>query len=154
TFRQDSRVRNPRAETVDSDNQLLWRQNRRRLDGESVRDAALTASGELNRVIGGPMVRIPLEPEVYDLIFTEGEPEGLWPITPDRRDHARRTLYLFRKRNVRLPMLEAFDQPDTLTSCPDRPVSTFAPQALILLNGPLLQEQSQALAGRILSELK
>ena len=35
------------------------------------------------------------------------------------------------------PMLEAFDQPDTLTSCARRGVSTFAPQALILLNGPL-----------------
>src|SRR5262249_17797285 len=63
-----------------------------------------------------------------------------------------RSIYLFAKRNVRLPMLEAFDQPDTLTSCPVRPVSTFAPQALILLNGPFLQEQSKALAGRLLRE--
>ena len=83
------------------------------------------------------MVRVPLEPEVYDLIFTEGEPDGLWPVTPDPRQHTRRSLYLFAKRNVRQPLLEAFDQPDTLTSCPVRPVSTFAPQALILLNGPL-----------------
>ena len=42
--------------------------------------------------------------------------------------------------------MEAFDQPDTLTSCPVRPVSTFAPQALILLNGPFMQEQSKAFA--------
>src|SRR5262249_41115705 len=63
-----------------------------------------------------------------------------------------RSIYLFAKRNVHLPMLEAFDQPDTLTSCPVRAVSTFAPQALILLNGPFLQEQSKALASRLLRE--
>jgi hypothetical protein len=95
---------------------------------------------------------VPLEPEVYALIFTEGEPDGLWPVTPDRRAHDRRSLYLFNKRNVRLPLLEAFDQPDTLTSCPVRPVSTFAPQALILLNGPFMQGQAKALAARLARE--
>ena len=98
------------------------------------------------------MVRVPLEPEVYDLIFTEGEPDGLWPTTPDPRQHVRRSIYLFAKHNVRLPLFEAFDKPDMLTSCPVRPVSTFAPQALILFNGPFLQEQSKALAARLLRE--
>lgn len=98
------------------------------------------------------MVLVPLEPEVYQLIFTEGEPDGLWPVTPDARAHTRRSIYLFAKRNVRLPLLEAFDRPDTLTSCAVRPVSTFAPQALILLNGPLLQEQSKQFAARLLRE--
>jgi hypothetical protein len=97
-------------------------------------------------------VFVPLEKEVYDLIFTEGEPDGLWHVTPDRREHARRSLYLYRKRNVRLPMLEAVDQPDTLTSCSQRAVSTFAPQALILLNGPFLQEQSRKFAERLTRE--
>jgi hypothetical protein len=96
------------------------------------------------------MVRVPLEPEVYELIFSEGEPDGLWPVTPDPREHTRRSVYLFAKRNVRLPLFEAFDQPDTLTSCPVRPVSTFAPQALILMNGPFMQEQSKAFAARLL----
>src|SRR5262249_25296670 len=56
------------------------------------------------------------------------------------------------KRNVRQPMLEAFDQPDTLNPCPVRPVSTFAPQALIMMNGPLAQAQSKAFAARVLNE--
>ena len=43
---------------------------------------------------------MPLEPEVYDLIFTEGEPDGLWPVTPDSKQHTRRSIYLFNKRNV------------------------------------------------------
>jgi hypothetical protein len=126
--------------------------NRRRRDGESLRDAVLAANGRLNCKVGGPPVRVPLESEVYQLIFTEGEPDGLWPVTPDPREHTRRSLYLMAKRNVRLPLFEAFDQPDRLTSCPARPVSTFAPQALILFNGPFLQEESKHLAARLLRE--
>ena len=98
------------------------------------------------------MVRTPLEPDVYALIFSEGEPDGLWPVTPDPRQHTRRSLYLYSKRNLHLPLLEVFDQPDTLSPCPVRAVSTFAPQALVLLNGPFLQRQSKAFAVRVLRE--
>jgi hypothetical protein len=149
---QDSRAVTPEARRRDPDNRLLWRQRPRRLEGEALRDGVLAVAGTLNREQGGPMVRVPLEPAVYDLIFTEAEPDGLWPTTPDPRQHVRRSVYLFAKRNVRLPLFEAFDKPDTLTSCPVRPVSTFAPQALILFNGPFLQEQSKALATRLLRE--
>jgi hypothetical protein len=153
TYRQASRVAtNALAKRVDPENHLLWRMNRRRLEGEALRDAVLAAAGTLNPKLGGPKVLVPLEPEVYNLIFTEGEPDGLWPVTPDPREHDRRSIYLFAKRNVRLPLLEAFDRPDTLTSCPVRPVSTFAPQALILLNGPFLQSQCRQFATRLLRE--
>ena len=147
TYRQASKVRpSIAAVKADPDNTLLWRMNRRRLEAEAVRDAVLAVAGTLNREVGGPSVKVPLEPEVYDLIFTEDEPSGLWPVTPDPKQHTRRSVYLFLKRNVRLPMLEAFDQPDTLNSCAARPVSTFAPQALILMNGPFAREQSRAMA--------
>jgi hypothetical protein len=153
TYCQDSRAADERALRIDPENRLLGRMRRQRLTGEAVRDAVLAASGPLNRQVGGPPVRVPLEPEVYDLIFTEGEPDGLWPVTPDERQHRRRSLYLFAKRNVRLPLLEAFDRPDTLTSCPVRPVSTFAPQALILLNGPFARGQARAFAARVVREV-
>ncbi|MFL5339361.1 MAG: DUF1549 and DUF1553 domain-containing protein [Gemmataceae bacterium] len=149
TYRQASRAP---ASTVDPENQLLARMNRRRKESETLRDSILAVAGTLNRQLGGPPVRVPLEPEVYDLIFTEGEPDGLWNVTPDERQRTRRSVYLFAKRNVRQPLLEAFDQPDTLNSCPVRPVSTFAPQALILMNGPLAQAQSKKLAVRLLRE--
>jgi hypothetical protein len=152
TYRQSSRVANAAATKADTDNRLLWKMNRQRLTAEALRDSVLAATGTLNPRLGGPMVRIPLEPEVYDLIFTEDEPDGLWHADPDPRQHTRRTIYLFAKRNVRQPLLEAFDQPDTLTSCPVRAVSTFAPQALILLNGPFLQGQSRTFALRLLRE--
>jgi hypothetical protein len=153
TYRQGSRLRpDAPARTLDPENRLLSRMNRRRRDGESLRDSVLAVTGTLNPRVGGPSVRIPLEPEIYDLIFTEGEPDNLWPVTPDATEHERRSVYLMAKRNVRLPLFEAFDQPDRITSCPVRPVSTYAPQALILLNGPFLQKQSQVLAVRLIRE--
>ena len=136
----------------DPDNRLLWRANRRRLEGEAIRDAILTAAGTLTRDTCGPSVRVPLEPEVYDLIFTEDEPTNLWKVTADPRQHTRRSLYLFAKRNVRQPLLEAFDQPDALGSCAVRGKSTFAPQALILMNGPLAAEQSKRMAVSLMAE--
>jgi Protein of unknown function (DUF1553)/Protein of unknown function (DUF1549) len=151
TYRQSS-VGTPNA--ADPDNRLLGKQNRKRLDAEAIRDAMLAASGELNRAVGGPGVRVPLEPEVYDLIFTEGEPDGLWTVTKDPKQHVRRSIYLFAKRNVRLPLFEAFDQPDTLTPCVGRNTSTFAPQALILMNGPFARDRSLALATALLTESK
>lgn len=153
TYRQASNVKpSEQARKADPDNRMLWRMNRRRLEGEAIRDCMLAAAGTLTRQIGGPSVRVPLEPEVYDLIFTEGEPDGLWNVTPDPTQHTRRSLYLLAKRNVRLPMLEAFDQPDRLSPCADRAVSTFAPQALIQMNGPFAQQQSRAMSASLLCE--
>lgn len=131
---------------IDHDNRLLSRMNRIRLDAETIRDRMLAVSGSLNRKIGGPSIRIPLEPEVYDLIFTEDEPDQLWRVTADAMQHDRRSIYLYAKRNVRYPMLEAFDQPDGINSCAIRGRSTFAPQALILMNGPFVRTQAQRLS--------
>jgi hypothetical protein len=147
TYMQASNVpASEAAAKIDPENKLLWKMNRRRLEAEAIRDAILATAGSINREVGGPSVKVPLEPEVYDLIFTEDEPSGLWPVTSDTKQHNRRTIYLFVKRNVRIPMLETFDQPDTLNSCAARPVSTFAPQSLILMNGPFAREQSRILS--------
>ncbi|HLN27980.1 MAG TPA: DUF1553 domain-containing protein [Gemmataceae bacterium] len=153
TYQQASRVAESNgAVAADPGNRLLGHMNRRRLEGEILRDHLLATAGTLNLEMAGPKVYVPLEPEVYQLIFTEGEPDGLWPVTPDSRQHTRRSIYLFAKRNLRLPLLEAFDRPDSLSSCPVRPVSTFAPQALILMNGPFAQEQSKGFAARLMKE--
>jgi hypothetical protein len=134
---------------LDPENRLFSRMNRKRFDAEMIRDAALAVAGTLNLEMGGRPVRIPIEPEVYDLIFTEYERDGLWPLNPDPRVRNRRGIYLFNKRSVRLPLLSAFDQPDTITSCPVRPVSTHALQALSMFNSGFMQEVSQALAARL-----
>jgi hypothetical protein len=134
---------------VDSENKLYWRAHRRRLESEMIRDAVLSAAGTLNGRMGGPPVRVPIEQEVYDLIFTEGEPDDLWPLLPDKREHNRRGLYLLNKRTVRLPMMANFDQPDAMTSCPVRPSSTHALQSLSLMNSNFMAEQSRAFSKRL-----
>ncbi len=150
-YRQSSRApADSLGRRLDPENRLLWRMNRQRLEGEALRDSVLAVAGTLNPEVGGPPIRVPLEPEVTQQIFTEEEPDGVWLVTPDRREHTRRSIYLLTRRNLRLPLFEVFDRPDTLTSCPVRPVSTFAPQAFVMLNGPFMHEQSKALATRLL----
>jgi hypothetical protein len=138
--------------TDDPENSLLWRMNRRRMEAEGIRDAMLFASAELNPRAGGPGVLVPIEKEVEDLIFTEAEVVDLWPDDPDPAEHTRRALYLFRKRNVRYPMFDAFDAPDTQSACPQRSVSTHALQALVMLNSDFAAGRARALAGRVLRE--
>ena len=150
-YRQSAVIDPAKAET-DPENRLYWRANRRRLEAETIRDSVLAAAGRLNRAIGGKPVLTPIEPEVYDLIFTEGEPDNLWPVTPDESQHRRRSLYLLNRRTVRLPFLANFDQPDTMTSCAMRPTSTHALQALSLLNSDFMQDQAKAFADRLRTE--
>ena len=148
TYRQSS-APDAAKESIDPQNRLFWRMNRKRLEGEAIRDATLAVAGTLNPELGGRPVRIPIEPEVYDLIFTEYERDGLWPVSPDPNVRNRRGLYLFNKRSVRLPLLAAFDQPDAITSCPVRPVSTHALQSLSLFNSSFMQEVSHSFAVRL-----
>ncbi len=146
---QQAAADDPLKAKVDPDNKLYWRMNRKRLEGEIIRDTVLSASGALNPRLGGKPVRAPIEQEVYDLIFTEGERDGLWLLTPGEFEQHRRSLYLLNKRTVRLPMMTAFDQPDTMTSCPVRPVSTHALQALSLFNSDFMRAESNRFAARL-----
>ncbi len=139
---------------ADPENHLYWRMNRKRMDAEMLRDHILAAAGTLNPAIGGPAVKVPLDPEVYDLLFTEGERDGLWPVDPDPENLRRRSLYLLNKRTVRLPILAAFDQPDAMSSCPARANSIHALQALSLFNSEFAAEQSKAFAARLRRECR
>ena len=151
-YRQASRASTARQAADDPENTLVSRMNRRRLSAEEMRDALLAVTGELNAHAGGPGVLVPIEKEVEDQIFTEAEVVDLWPETPDPAEHRRRSLYLFKKRNVRYPMFDAFDAPDTQSACPQRTVSTHALQALVLFNSGFASDRAKALAGRILRE--
>ncbi len=156
TYRQSSAphpqspIRNPQS--VDPDNKLLWRAHRQRLDSEALRDAMLAVTGTLNEQRGGPSIRVPLEPEVVENVFTEAEPDNLWPVHPDPQQHTRRSLYLLRKRNVKLPMLVAFDTPDLMSVCGARNVSVHSLQALTMMNSDFIQQQSKTLASRLFRE--
>jgi hypothetical protein len=146
-YRQSS-AEDKAKSAIDPENRFYWRMNRKRMEAETLRDSVLAVAGTLNPRLGGRPVRVPIEPEVYDLLFTEGERDGLWPVAPEA-EQSRRSLYLLNKRSLRLPMMMAFDQPDTMTSCPVRPTSTHALQALTLFNSDFMQQQSARFASRL-----
>jgi hypothetical protein len=53
TYRMSSRATNERALELDPGNELLWRQELRRLDAEALHDALLAVAGELSLETGG-----------------------------------------------------------------------------------------------------
>ncbi len=149
TYRQASRSADEAAgRQRDPDNRLLWRANRRRLEAEELRDAMLSVAGALNVKSGGPGVVVPVDRDLVELLYKPGQ----WAVTADAAEHRRRSVYLLAKRNLRLPFMEVFDQPDTQTSCARRESSTHAPQALELTNGKLSNEMAVALAERLARE--
>jgi hypothetical protein len=146
TYRQAA-VAVPSAAAMEKDprNRFLWNYSRRRLQAEEMRDAMLQSAGLLNPQRFGPSVIPPIEAELVNLLYKPDQ----WAVTPDVAQHNRRSVYLFQKRNMRMPFMEVFDSPDTLLSCARRESSTHAPQALELLNGPVTRQVSVALAERL-----
>jgi hypothetical protein len=144
TYRQSS-VAEATAVAADPDNLLFSRQIRRRLDGEAIRDALLFVAGSLNPAMKGPSI-FPELPSELSKLSSKG---AVWPVSPRPADRRRRSLYVFVRRNLRYPFFEVFDRPDTNASCPRRPVTTIAPQALSLLNSTLARESARALAARL-----
>jgi mono/diheme cytochrome c family protein len=141
---QQSCAPNEAAQTTDRGNRLLWRMNRRRLEGEAVRDAVLAVSGTLNRQRGGP----PFE----DFVYIEKYAPVYQYIVADRPELWRRTVYRFTVRSVPNPWLETLDCPNPSIQTPARNRTTTALQALALLNNPFVLQQSQYFADRLRSE--
>lgn len=152
TYRRSSRWNVDHAITrsiidSDPDNELLARFPRRRLEGEVVRDAMLQVSGVLNLDTGGPGVRPPLPPEMLKTLL-----HNQWEPTPDVEQHHRRSVYVFARRNLRLPIFDAFDRPDANASCARRNESTTATQSLLMMNSKLAVDVAERLATRCLAE--
>jgi hypothetical protein len=130
-----------KAIEVDRENKLLWRANRRRLDGESIRDAMLQVAGVLNFTMHGPSARPKLPVGIGERYAWEPDKEAA------KRN--RRSVYVFAKRNMRFPLFEAFDQPDLHQSCARRAVTVTAPQSLAMLNSELSLELAHRWAERL-----
>jgi len=143
TYQQSTAI-SPDARRLDPDNRLFSRMNRLRLEGEIIRDSLLAVSGRLNRARSGTGVFPPVPAEAAQV----------WKASADPRDHVRRSVYVFARRNLRFPFLEAFDLPDSSLSCPKRERSTTATQALALLNAADVSEAARALATRLTREAK
>lgn len=118
TYRQRSDHR-PDCFAVDSENRLLWKQNRRRLDFESLHDSVLSVAGSLETTIGGPSFQL----------FTGKH---------------RRAIYGFINRLEFPSLLATFDVPSPAATSPERTSTTVAPQALYLMNGPFARDAAKA----------
>jgi hypothetical protein len=135
-YRQSSGLR-PDAARLDPENRLLWRVAPRRLEAESVRDAMLFISGELDRRMGGPYVP------------TQHGDDGQVMVDEKQSGALRRSIYLQQRRTQPLTFLEVFDSPLIVTACPRRSVSTTPLQSLALLNSDFAQGRSRALEKRL-----
>jgi hypothetical protein len=129
----------------DPDVRLLWHFSRRRLTAEEIRDSMVVIAGRLNRKAGGQSVVVPVDGDLVKQLYAPSQ----WAVTPDWKEHDRRSVFLLAKRNLRLPFMAAFDQPDAATSCCRRESSTHALQALELLNGTLANGLADSFADRL-----
>ena len=146
-YRQASSVRE--ANLADPENRLLWKMPLYRLEGEILRDSMLAVSGTLNTASYGPAVKPPIAAEAMLARNVQDPYPGHIEDGPALR---RRSLYLFHKRVVPYPLLQAFDKPDAQQSCGRRDTTTVAPQALALLNDQFVRKVSFEFADRLLKE--
>jgi hypothetical protein len=135
-YRQSSAFR-PEAAAVDPENRLLWRFRMRRLDAESVRDAMLCVSGEIDLAMGGPPTETS-SGEDGQVIVDEAKPGAF-----------RRSLYLEQRRTSPLTLLEVFDCPVMVSTAPRRGVTTTPLQSLALLNSRFALARAEALSRRL-----
>jgi hypothetical protein len=144
TWQQSSAGREE-ALATDAGNRWLWRYPPRRLDAESVRDAMLAVSGELNPAMGGPGFQdfrtFTFNSQFYEMLDPEGP------------EFQRRTLYRTWVRSGRSEFLDVFDCPDPSTTAPRRAVTTTPLQALALLNNSFTLRMSERLAERARAEV-
>jgi cytochrome c553 len=149
TWRQSSVVTNAAAEAVDPDNQLLWRFPRRRLDAEAIRDSMLAVSGQLNSQQFGLPVFPPLPEDLADVQKVQGKNRWETQHGPEGR---RRSVYIFQRRSLNVPMLDVLDSLVPNTSCAQRRSSVTSLQALELYNGAFTNQMAVAFAERVRSE--
>jgi hypothetical protein len=143
-YRQASTTANGKASALDAQNRLLWRQNPRRLDAESLHDAVLAVSGKLNTQRGGPGFK--------DFNYTEAYAPIYDYMTPDTPELWRRSIYRFVVRTTPHRFMTTLDCPDPANLTPARMQTTTALQALTLSNNDFMLRQARYLATRIENE--
>ncbi|MBI1348352.1 DUF1553 domain-containing protein [bacterium] len=144
TYRQSSEYHS-QAAASDADNRWLWRMPPRRLDAESLRDAMLSVTQQLNEQLGGKSFHD------FHSYFFKGT-QFYDPVEMTTYDQHRRTIYRMWARGGRNPFLDTFDCPDPSTSTPKRSATTTPLQALSLLNSSFSRQMADRLAARIETE--
>jgi hypothetical protein len=141
----------------DSENKLLTRMNRQRLDAESIRDAMLVASGRLAAPSGGPGLPLEFPENITGLPLKEkqdGHPQ--FNLKKERESQAvERTLYLPVVRTGTQPgtarLRDVFDFPQPAQFTSKRSETTVPTQSLYLLNADLIRERGEDLAKTLLA---
>ena len=128
---------------ADPDNNLLWRQNQRRLEAEAIRDAMLFASGELDLA--------PAEGSIVAKIG-DGDIGRNLRAGQFQTNDTKRSVYLPIIRNEVPEALAVFDFPEPSIIAGQRDVTTVPTQALYMLNSPFVLDRSKALAQRVLND--
>ena len=146
-YQQSSRG-NPVGLAKDPANDLFWRYDMRRLSAEELRDSLHAANGKLNLKMYGPSVYPAVQREVLE---GQSMPGSGWGKS-SREEQSRRSVYVFVKRSLIVPMLSSFDFPETDTSCEARFTTTQPGQSLAMLNSKFANDQAAAFAERLQEE--
>jgi hypothetical protein len=129
------------AVAVDPGNRLLQHQNFRRLPAESIRDAILEISGEIDTTMYGPSINV----------YYVGKTEGGGKKGP-LDGSGRRSVYQGVRRNSQNPFLEVFDAPKPSTTRGKRDVTNIPAQSLAMLNDPFVVDQAAKWANKALAD--
>jgi cytochrome c553 len=145
-YRQASAARDDCA-AIDVDNHYLWRQSRRKLEAEAIRDAVLAAAGTLDLTMGGPgwqdfRIEHPQHSPHYRYDLADPEDKKTW----------RRGVYRFIVRSQTQPFMTCLDCADPSMRVEKRNESISALQALALLNNGFMVVQARQLADRVVRE--
>jgi hypothetical protein len=140
-YRQSSTA-TPQGLEKDPENRLYGRADVRRLEAEAVRDALLAAGDQLDRQVGGSLLKV--KNRAY---FFDHTSKDLTDYTSDRR-----SLYLPVVRNNVYDLFQLLDYPDAAVPSGDRATTTVAPQALLMLNSEFVMQSADRLAARLLAQ--
>lgn len=113
---------------ADPDNSLYWRHNRRRMDIETIRDSILYVAGTLDATPAAKPLRV------------------------DDETNRKRTVYCQISRRKTEPLLSLFDFPNPNSTSEKRIPTNIPPQRLFFMNSRFVEQQAQALAGRLPGE--
>ncbi len=138
---QMSTAASPVSIAEDPGNRFLQHQSVRRLSAESIRDAILETSGDLDATMYGPSVNV----------YYVGKTEGGGPRGP-LDGHRRRSVYQAIRRNAYNPFLRTFDAPEPSTTRGRRDATNIPAQSLAMLNDPFVVGQAERWANRALAD--
>jgi hypothetical protein len=126
----------------DPDNRFHWRHTRRRLEAEALRDALYVLGGNLDYTVGGTLFA------AKNRAYVPGYPNGKY----DKYALPRRSIYLPVIRSALYDMLQAFDFADPSFASGERATTTVVPQALFLMNGNIVHEQTRLWTLKLLDD--